>query len=359
MSYFARLGWQIVPFFVLTMAFTLVGGGALGQGQEKGLKKLEWSHAFDLACRKKGENDITPKTTRWGVEAFRDNNTAGGIGLYISETGSFGLAPNFATIQVPVNPSKNPKHFTGLDLPARKAGVVMWDKMTGVHSMEVFRDPNTDNFVYITEVGNIAAADGTANTGAPGKDPKWVHSVDLAVRKGGVKDFDGAAKFGIEVYADGTSNGLVYITENGLIAVIPNVKNIAPPDPKAKVKPVAPEWLHGLDLSCRRYDEVAFTKDTRKFGVEVYHDLHTNNLIFISETGSIAVTPTPANVVAPTAKAKEPVWTHGLNVKCRKFGEAEFSATTRAFGAEVFRDENLGVTIYINELGNIAAIATK
>ena len=29
------------------------------------------------------------------------------------------------------------------------------------------------------------------------------------------------------------------------------------------------------------------------------------------------------------------------------------------FGAEVFRDENLDVVIYINELGNIAVMATK
>jgi hypothetical protein len=349
----------MVPFLILTMTFTLVAGGALGQGQEKKLKELQWSHAFDLACRKQGEKDITKDTKRWGVEAFRDNNTAGGIGLYISEVGGIALAPNFAGIQVPVNPSMSAKHFTGLDLPTRKAGVVDWAKPKAtVHGMEVFRDPNADNWVYITDQGNLAAADGKLNKGGAG-DPKWVHSVDLQVRKGGVKEFKDAAKFGIEVYADGTSGSLVYATENGLVAVVPNSKNIAPPDPKAKDKPKAPEWLHGLDLSCRKSDEKAFTKDTRKFGVEVYHDPHTGNLIFISETGSIAVTPAPDKVTAPTKDAKEPVWTHGLNVKCRKRGEADFSATTSAFGAEVFRDENLGVTIYINELGNIAAIATK
>src|SRR5436305_12498588 len=128
MSYTARLGFSTLPFLLLTMAFTFVAGGALGQ--EKKLKDLQWSHAFDLACRKKGENDITPKTRRWGVEAFRDNNTAGGIGLYISETGSIALAPNFANLQAPIKESKSAKHFTGLDLPTRKAGVVDWAKPT-------------------------------------------------------------------------------------------------------------------------------------------------------------------------------------------------------------------------------------
>src|SRR5207302_450312 len=151
----------------------------------------------------------------------------------------------------------------------------------------------------------------------------------------------------------------IYITEHGFIAILPNETKVVPPDPKAKVIAKSPEWLHGLDLSCRRYNEKAFTKDTRKFGVEVYNDLHTGNLIFISETGSIAVAPAPDKLVAPTAKAKEPGWTHGLNVKCRKKGEMEFSDETRAFGAEVFRDDNVNVTIYINELGNITVLSAK
>jgi hypothetical protein len=182
MSYTARLGLRTVPFLFFAMLFAFVADGA--RGQEKKLKELQWSHAFDLACRKKGEADITPKTKRWGVEAFRDNNTGGGIGLFISEEGSIALAPHFVNIQVPIKPSLGPKWLTGLDLPARKAGVVKWDKATAIHSMEVFRDPNTENWLYITEAGHIATADGKLHPGAGGSDPKWIHSVDLQVRKG-------------------------------------------------------------------------------------------------------------------------------------------------------------------------------
>src|SRR5271163_2294417 len=110
-------------------------------GQEKKLKELQWSHAFDLACRKYKEVDITKDTTRWGVEAFRDNNT--GLGLYISEVGSIAIAPNFASLNLPLRPSKGPAWLTGLDLPARKAGAKEFKKDTAVHAMEVFRDPNT------------------------------------------------------------------------------------------------------------------------------------------------------------------------------------------------------------------------
>ena len=162
MSYTVRCGLRTVPFLFLAIVFALFSDGAFGDDKKKDLplKELTWSHAFDLACRKKGETDITAKTRRWGVEAFRDNNTGDGIGLYISESGSIALAPNFANVQVPIKPSMGPKWLTGLDLPARKAGVVKWDKNTGVHSMEVFRDPNVDNWLYITEVGNIAACNG-------------------------------------------------------------------------------------------------------------------------------------------------------------------------------------------------------
>src|ERR1043165_1092941 len=143
MSQIVRSGLRTIPFLVLTIAFAVNGV----YGQPKELKELKWSHAFDLACRKKDEKDITKDTQRFGVEAFRDNNTAGGIGLFISEAGSIALAPHFQNIQVPVKPSKAPEWLTGLDLPARKAGVTKWDKMTAVHSMEVFKDPNTDNWL--------------------------------------------------------------------------------------------------------------------------------------------------------------------------------------------------------------------
>jgi hypothetical protein len=357
MSYFVRYGLRSLPIFALLLGVLCV---APVQGQEKEpdkkLKELKWSHAFDLACRKFKEADITEKTKRWGVEAFRDDNTV--LGVYISETGSIAVGPHFQNLTVPVTPSKGPVWLTGLDLPTRKAGESEFKKDTKVHAMEVFRDPNADNWLYITEQGNIAATSGSFFPGVADKTPKWVHSVDLNVRKGGVKEWKDASKVGVEVYKDGNTKNLIFITEQGQLAVIPEFKDV--PAPKEKQAGKAPEWLHGLDLSCRKHNEKSFTKDTRKYGVEVYHDATTHTLIFISEAGSIAVTAAPDNVKAPTpAKVKEPQWTHGLNIKCRQFGEKEFSDTTRAFGAEVFVDPNLNVTIYINEDGKISVLSAK
>jgi hypothetical protein len=58
---------------------------------------------------------------------------------------------------------------------------------------------------------------------------------------------------------------------------------------ESKVK--APLWLHGMNVKARKADENDFNKDTKKYGIEVYKDENNGNLIYITETGSIAVVP--------------------------------------------------------------------
>src|SRR6266542_3853621 len=98
MPHTVRLGLHAMPFVLVAFLVPFV------DGQEKKLKELVWSHTFDLACRKFGEKDITKDTKRWGIEAFRDNNTGGGIGFYISEVGCINIAPNFTGLTPPLNP---------------------------------------------------------------------------------------------------------------------------------------------------------------------------------------------------------------------------------------------------------------
>ncbi len=317
-------------------------------GQQKP-KELQWTHAFDLASRRFGELDFSKETQKFGVEAFKDSNN--GLGLYISQVGSLAATTGFQDLKLPLE-SKGPEWLTGLDLPARKAGEEKFENAK-VHSMEVFRDPNTENWLTITEKGHLAATPiKTKSASGSDKKPKWTHSVDLRVRKGGVKDWKDAAKIGIEVYRDNTTGNLIYLSETGALAVVPDAGDIKP---GAEGK--APEWLHGLDLACRKADEPSFTKDTRKFGVEVFLDTNTGNIIFLCESGTLAVTPGRKNLKAPTPDVKEPVWTHGLNLKVRKVGEKEFSEKTAVFGAEVFRDDNVGAILYLGETGSLSAVA--
>jgi hypothetical protein len=333
----------------LAALVALAGRVSTTRGQDKP-KELKWTHAFDLACRKFGEDKFGKDTQKFGVEIFKDNNT--GLGLYVSQTGSLALAPGFQAVQPPIKDSKGPVWLTGLDLPARKAGEKKFSKETKVNSLEVFRDPNVENWVLVTEKGNLAVTPAKTKPDSANSSPKWLHSFDLSCRKGGVKDWKDARKVGVEVYRDGNTGNLIYISETGAIAAIPEG---APAKGEAK----APAWLHGLDLSCRSASEPAFTKQTRKFGVEVFRDDVTGNLVFICETGALAVAPAPKDLKAPTANVKEPNWTHGLNVKVRTFGEKDFSDKTKVYGAEVFRDENVGTFLYICETGSISAAPAK
>ena len=53
-----------------------------------------------------------------------------------------------------------------------------------------------------------------------------------------------------------------------------------------KVKP--PEWKAAMNLAVRKAGEEKFTKETKKYGVEIFQDPNVNTLVAISESGSIA-----------------------------------------------------------------------
>ncbi len=317
-------------------------------------KEPLWTHAFDLKCRKNNEPEFTAKTQKFGVEVFKDANT--GSGLYVSQVGSFAAGPGFDALSAAIKGSKGPEWISGLDLPCRKAGEKDFAKDTRVWSLEVFLDSNAGNWVYITEKGTLAACPAPTGSKAPTgglKAPTSLQGVDLGSRKGGVKEWKEAGKYGLEVYRDNNTGNVIYICETGAVAVL------AEKDSKATAKDKAPVHLHGLDLQCRQSNEKDFTKKTRKFGIEVFRDESNGNLIYLSETGDLAVFPSSQNLPAPTPKVKEPVWMHGLNLKVRKASEPNFTDATRAYGAEIFRDENTGVTLYIAETGSITGMAAK
>jgi len=79
--------------------------------------------------------------------------------------------------------------------------------------------------------------------------------------------------------------GLLCFLLGALVAGIPLVQAYQ------DTKPKAPDWKHGMELRVRKAGEPDFNKDTKKYGLEVFRDENNGNLIYISETGSIAVVP--------------------------------------------------------------------
>jgi hypothetical protein len=185
------------------------------------------------------------------------------------------------------------------------------------------------------------------------KNPTWKHSWDLKVRKAGEKDFNkDTRKFGVEVFKDENNGNLVYITETGSFAAVPG-KLIAKDDSGKN-----PDWQHGLELSVRKAGEKDFTKDTKKYGLEVFLDGNNGNLIYITEAGNIAVV--PGKLAKSTeGKSKGPELKHAMDLQVRKAGEKEFGKDSKKYGVEVYTDENNGFLIYISETGDISVVSTK
>ncbi|HEY8503511.1 MAG TPA: hypothetical protein VIL46_02940 [Gemmataceae bacterium] len=63
------------------------------------------------------------------------------------------------------------------------------------------------------------------------------------------------------------------------------------PELRAQETAKGPRWLHAHELRVRKAGEADFTKGTKKYSIEVFRDENNGNLIYISETGSIAVVP--------------------------------------------------------------------
>ncbi len=309
-----------------------------------------WTHGLDLRVRKGGESDFGPMTKRYSLEVCKDENT--NFLVYVTETGAIAQAPAVAVSAAAK--TKTPTWIHGLDMRVRKAGEADFTKDTKKYGVEVFKDENTGYLLYASETGEITLA--PATNVAPGtetKAPTWNHGIEYKVRKAGEKDFTkDTKKYGVEVFKDENTGYFIYISETGSIAQAPAVPK--PADGKIK----APTWMHGLDFSVRKPAESDFTKDTKKYGVEVYKDENTGHLVYLCETGAIAVVPGKGQ---PTdAKtAKSPEWLHGLFFRVRKTGEEEFGKDTKKWGLEVFRDENNGNLVYISETGSLTVVPAK
>jgi hypothetical protein len=241
---------------------------------------------------------------------------------------------------------KAPAWKQGMELQVRKVGEKEFTKDTKKYGLELYKDENTGKMVYISETGSVAVVNEAKATGVKDKAPDWKHGMELQVRKAGEKDFSKTTKtFSIECFYDPINSTLIYVTEIGSIAVVPVAKA-----PEASTDK-APTWMEAMELQARKAGEADFTKDTAKYGVEVFKDENNGNLIFISDVGSIAVVPG-----VEVAKTGNFPWKYAMELRVRKAGEPDFNKDTPKWGVEVFLDERTGNGVYISQNGNISVI---
>lgn len=246
----------------------------------KEVKRPKWLSDVNLSVRKANEPKFTDQTKKFGVEVFLDENS--GVRLYISETGSI-AAIRGAT---PGAPSQGAKHQYGYSLRVRKGTEGDFTDNTKKYGLEVFRDDAGGSLIYISETGSIAAVPAGPISGAgEANKPNWMFGLNLKVRKAGEKDTtDATRKWGIEVFKDEKAGNLIFISENGDLAVAP-AGSFKQPE---TVKNAA--YVEAAELRVRRAGEQSFS-NAKKWGIEVFRDDNTGDAIIITETGSLAVMP--------------------------------------------------------------------
>lgn len=240
-------------------------------------------------------------------------------------------------------PAAKPVWQYAHDLRVRKGGSADFDKDTPKIGIEVFKDEPGGALVAVTQTGNLAVAP----LGAIGAEKKatWLFAHDLRVRKGDEQTFTkDTTKYGVEVFKDVASGKLLYVCEKGTAAFA---------DAASSATDKGPVWHHALIVKVRSPSEDQFTKDTQKYGFEVFKDENTGGLIYISEAGAIATAPAPPQPPAAD-RVKAPTALYGLTLRVRKADEADFGKDTKKYGVEVFRDENTGGLIYVSETGAVA-----
>lgn len=344
---FAALGMLIFAICVFTQVHA--------QDAENTLK---WSHGLTFKVRPAGVNSFKdPKVIRFGAEVFNDTDLK--KGAYVLETGAVGVGA--AEKLTGVKEPKAPLVSHALELRARKPGEAEF-KTAKKFGIELFTDVNADNLIYVTESGSIASLPkGSIKLPEEGKvgDPEWYHGMELKVRKAGEKEFDNAKKLGLEVYKDPNTNQLIYVSigeddekkrviYNGAIAAVDAGETPAPEEVKT------PVWYYAFEIKVRKADEKEFGENTQAYGVEVYKDENANNLIFVCETGSIAVV--SAEGVTQPKEFKDPTWEYGRMFRVRRHDEPDFNDKTQRFGAEVYKDEISKKQIYITDKGWISIV---
>jgi hypothetical protein len=312
-------------------------------------------YGMNLKARKAGQDDFLKEVNRFGVEVYTDGNSNDAI--YISDTGFVSTVPNKLFKAPADNKAAAPIWLHGLTLTSRPVGEKDWDKGKKI-GLELYKDENNGNLVYITDSGRIATVPGKyAGKAEPLKGkpiaPKWSHGMELRVRKAGEKEWTkDTKKHSIEVYKDESSGALVYLTDSGSIAAVG--AGMTAKDDKGK----EPLFQHGFEVDARKAGEKEFTKDTKTFGVEVFMDESNGNLIYICETGAIAVV--PGKFASKTeGKSAGRTFKSAMELQARKADEKDFTNTTKKYGIEVYADSSNNNMVYVTETGELSVVSPK
>jgi hypothetical protein len=214
------------------------------------------------------------------------------------------------------------------------------DDKTPRTAVEVFRDENNGNLVYVSDTGSVAVV--PAPKEAPGKkapETKWLYRLKLKVRPAGETCFAfGELKCNVEVYRESDSGRLLYVTEYGNLAVCAPGRAFDAKEAKG------PEWSHALELKVRPPEQNEWKQDTPKFGIEVYNDPNSQTTLYVPQTFAVAAVP-GIKAAKDMSKPEPPEWKRGM--------------AAGKWSAEVYHNPNADHLIFISSGGGLAVRPAK
>jgi hypothetical protein len=259
-----------------TGALAVVGGSLLGADEVKEKAPLA-QHGLELTVRR-----ADGKKVKFGVECYRDENS--GALLYVTETGA--LAVVAARYARPTRGKPRAAPLTHrIQVKVRKPGD---SDETRTYGVDVFEDQNNDNLIYLGETGAVAVVPRRLvnRETTSGKAPVWQYGFRLTVRAAEKKRSQGSKKYTVEVFRDANNDCLIHVTDNGNLAVVPTKQARFP-----EGKPRPARSVRGLSLAVRKPQEKDGGDTASRFGVEIYRDENSGQLLYLSDRGALAVMP--------------------------------------------------------------------
>jgi hypothetical protein len=297
-------------------------------------------YRLDLRARKPAEKEFSRDSRSLVVQVFLDRE-ADRL-YYVAEDGK-ALAVTAAAKDAAKHTDKAARSLHRLLLPVRGWDDKTFGTDTPKVGVEVYRDENNGNLVYVSHTGSLAVVSGPkATAGKPTGEPKWLDRLPLRVREQ-CDDFClPTLRCNVEVYRDENSGCVVYVADNGSLAVISPVKGGAGKETRE------PVWSHALSLKARAYGENDFTNKTAAVTLEVYRDEPRATWVYVTDGLRLAVA--PGDKAVAQDKAQPARWAQVIRPGDAKGGK---------WAAEVFVNPNTGDRLFVTAGGAFAAVADR
>lgn len=301
-------------------------------------------YRLDLPARRPEEKGFAKETRTVVARVFEDKKAS--RLFYLGEKNTLIVPAPVAKLAGGGAAGKTSKWQRRLLLPIRTFDQNVFGEEPKKIGVEVYRDEKTGHWVYVSHTGSLAILPpGKAPAGKPAQEPTHLYRLQLKVRAASEKDFDTVFKYGLETYWDESAGALIYVGEDGALAVIPLAAK-----PKTAQTVGTSDWSHALDLKARKPGDNTFDQNTPIIGTEVYRDKNADTWIYATEKLQFAVVPGAKNARVPHAAARPPEWKGVL---------APAGAAGKTWSAEIYHNPNADHVLYSNANGFLAAVPAK